>query len=99
MTVPNVGQPQKTSSQAVTALVLGILSLVCCPILGPIAWYMGSQERRAIREGRAPLSGEGLALAGIVTGVLGTLYMVFVAFWIFFAGGLAILSGMAQGWQ
>lgn len=99
MTVPNVGQPEKASSQAVTALVLGILSLACCPVLGPIAWYMGYQERKAIRERRAPLSGEGLALAGVVLGILGSLYLVFMTLWIFFMGGMAILSGMAQGWQ
>jgi Domain of unknown function (DUF4190) len=99
MTVPNVGQPEKASSQAVTALVLGILGLLCCPILGPIAWYMGNQERKAVRERRSPASGEGLAVAGMVLGILGTLYLLFAMMWIFFMGGMAILSGMAQGWQ
>lgn len=99
MTVPNVGQPEKASSQAVTALVLGILGLLCCPILGPIAWYMGNQERKAVRERRSSASGEGLAVAGMVLGILGTLYLLFAMMWIFFMGGMAILSGMAQGWQ
>ena len=32
-----------------TALVLGILGVVCCGLLAPIAWYRGNQELQAIR--------------------------------------------------
>lgn len=95
MTVANPGQPQSASTQAITSLVLGILSLVCCPILAPIAWYIGSQEVKAVREGRSPIAGEGIAKAGMIIGIIGTIWMVLVALWIFFMGGMAILQGMA----
>lgn len=95
MTVANPGQPQSASTQAITSLVLGILSFVCCPILAPIAWFIGSQEVKAIREGRSPIAGEGIAKAGMIIGIIGTIWMVLVALWIFFWGGMAIIQGMA----
>lgn len=94
MTVANPGQPQSASSQAIASLVLAILSFFCCPLLAPIAWYLGSQEIKAIREGRSPSAGEGIAKVGMILGILGTVWMVLVALWIFFAGGLAILQGI-----
>jgi hypothetical protein len=94
MTVVNPGQQQSASTQAITSLVLGILSLFCCPILAPIAWYIGSQEVKAIREGRSPIAGEGIAKAGMIIGIIGTIWMVLVALWIFFWGGLAVFQAM-----
>lgn len=91
--------PQPTSSQAITALVLGVLSLLCCPFLGPIAWYLGNQERKAIREGRAPASGETLALVAVILGILGTIYLAGFVLWMFFMGGMAILGGAMGGFQ
>lgn len=100
MSYPTAGQPaQSASSQAVTALILGILGLICCGLLAPIAWYLGNQEVKAIREGRSSLAGEGLAKAAMILGIIGTILLVLTTLWIFFAGGLAILQGMmaAQG--
>jgi Domain of unknown function (DUF4190) len=96
MTVANPGQPQSTSTQAITSLVLGILSLFCCPLLAPIAWYLGNQELKAIREGRSPAAGEGIAKAGLILGIIGTIWMVLLALWVFFMGGMAVLSGLAS---
>ncbi len=60
-----------TNSNAVTALVCGILSLICCgPILGPIALIKGAEARREI----AATDNEGgdiMALIGMVLGGLG----------------------------
>ena len=98
MSVANPPQPQSQSSstQAVTSLVLGILGVVCCGLLAPIAWYLGSQEQKAIREGRSPAAGEGLAKAAVVLGIIGTILLVLSVLWIFFMGGMAILQGMAN---
>ncbi|HEV8582379.1 MAG TPA: DUF4190 domain-containing protein [Thermoanaerobaculia bacterium] len=93
---PPQPQPQSSSTQAVTALVLGILGVVCCGLLAPIAWYLGSQEQKAIREGRSPAAGEGLAKAAVILGVIGTVLLVLSVVWIFFWGGMAILQGMAN---
>lgn len=97
MTVPGEGQQsQSPSSQAITALVLGILGIVtCCGILSPIAWYLGSQEQKAIREGRSPAAGEATAKVATILGIVGTVMMVFGLLWVFFWGGLAVLSAMA----
>ena len=89
--------PDKPSSQAVTALVLGILSFVCCQILGPVAWYLGNQEQRSIREGRSSAAGQGFATAGMILGIIGTVLLVFSLIWIFALGGMAIVGGILEG--
>ena len=94
MTVANPGQPQSSSNQAITALVLGILGIVCCGLLAPIAWYLGNQELKAIAEGRSPIAGEGLAKAAKILGIIGTILLVFTIVWVFFWGGMAILQGV-----
>lgn len=96
MSVATPGQPQSSSTQAITALVLGILGIVCCGLLAPIAWYLGSQEQKAIREGRSPAAGEGLAKAAVILGMIGTILLVLGILWIFFMGGMAILQGIAN---
>jgi hypothetical protein len=95
MTVANPGQQQSASTQAITALVLGILGVICCNILGPVAWYVGNQELKAVREGRSPMAGEILAKIGMILGIIGTVLMVLGLLWLFFMGGMAILQGMA----
>jgi hypothetical protein len=97
MTIPGEGQPQSASSQAITALVLSILGVVCCGFLAPIAWYLGTQEQKAIREGRSPAAGEGLAQAAVIIGIIGTILLVFGLLWVFFWGGMAVLSGIMGG--
>lgn len=92
MAVASPGQPQSASTQAIAALVLGLLSLICCGLLGPVAWYLGSQEGKAIAAGSSPAAGEGLAKVGMILGILGTVYLGFVIFWVFFLGGMAMLS-------
>lgn len=96
MSVANPGQQQSSSTQAVTALVLGILGVVCCGLLAPIAWYLGNQEMKAIREGRSPAAGEGISKAAVILGIIGTVLLVLSVLWIFFMGGMAILQGMAN---
>jgi hypothetical protein len=84
------------SNQAITALVLGILGLVCCSIAAPFAWYFGQTELTAIRDGRSSTAGEGMAMAGKITGIIGTIIMVFALLWILFFGGMAVIQGMAH---
>jgi hypothetical protein len=55
-------------------LVLGILSLVVAQIiLGPIAWIMGNNDLREIREGRMDPEGEANTNAGRICGMIGTI--------------------------
>ncbi|MGB5188345.1 MAG: DUF4190 domain-containing protein [Acidimicrobiia bacterium] len=63
-------------SQATTVLVLGILSLVVCQILGPIAWVMGNSELAGIDAGRRPPQNRGTAQAGRILGIISTVLMI-----------------------
>jgi len=63
------------SSQATTALVLGILGVVVCGILAPIAWSMGTKELEAIDGGRRPPQNRGTANAGRILGIVGTVLL------------------------
>ena len=56
-------------------LVLGILGLVLCSVLAPIAWYMGNEEVRAIDAGRRDSANRGTANAGRILGIIGTVLM------------------------
>ena len=98
MTIQGDGlTPQSASSQAITALVVSILGFVtCCFLLSPIGWYLGRQEQKAIGEGRSPKAGESLAQIAVILGIIGTLVMVFFLFWVFFFGGLAVLSALTN---
>jgi len=54
-----------------TVLVLGILSLVVCPLLGIAAWVMGNGDLREMSAGRMDVSGRGLTSAGRICGMIG----------------------------
>ncbi len=96
MSEPQIPAPPsaKASGRATTALVLGILGFVCCQLCAPFAWYIGNQEVKAIKQGTSPAAGQGLAMAGMILGIIGSILLVFAVIWIFFMGGLAILSAM-----
>jgi hypothetical protein len=90
---PAAGTPGP-STQAITALVLGICGIVCCGLLAPIAWYLGAAESRTIRAGLAPAQGAGIANAAKILGIIGTALLLFGIIWIFFMGGMIFLQGM-----
>jgi hypothetical protein len=56
-------------------LVLGILSLIMCAPLGPIAWFMGSGDLRRIDSGRISEEARGLTQAGMICGIIGTVIL------------------------
>jgi hypothetical protein len=60
------------ASQATTVLVLGILGLIICGVLAPVAWIMGKNELEAIDSGRRPPENRGTANAGRILGIIGT---------------------------
>ena len=88
------------SREAVTALVLGILGIVCCAFVAPVAWYLGQNELRAIRQGQASAAGEGMAMAGRILGMIGTalliLGLVVGLLWALFFGGMAAIQGLSN---
>ena len=89
---------QQTHTMAIVSLIFGILGLVgVCPGLGSvIALITGYMAKNDIQRDPVNYSGSGLAMGGIVLGWIGVAFMVcglcgFVL-WLFFAGGMAILS-------
>jgi hypothetical protein len=83
------------SARAIAALVLGILAFPACQLLSPVAWYLGHVELRDIAAGRASLDGQGLARAGQVLGIVGTLLLglilAAVLFWVAVVVGMLAL--------
>ena len=63
------------ASQATTALVLGIIGLVVCQFLGPVAWVMGNNELAAIDAGRRAPENRGTANAGRILGIISTVLL------------------------
>lgn len=92
----NIPPEPPRSQRATTALVLGILGFVCCQLIAPVAWYLGNQELREIRAGRVSPRDEGTAKAGMILGIIGTVFLVLAMFWILFFGGLAFLGALSE---
>ena len=88
-------EPYPEPSQAVTALVLGILGILgglsvfllgilglLVAFLGPFGWYLGRKEMKAIDGGLRNPTNRGTAKAGMVLGIVGTVFTVLsIAFW------------------
>jgi hypothetical protein len=59
-------------SQATLALVLGIIGVFCC-LPAPVAIFIGNSSRRRIEASAGALGGYGLATAGFVLGIIGSI--------------------------
>jgi hypothetical protein len=78
--------PSRVSGLAIASLVFGILC--CIPFFGIIAMILGGSAMIVISRSEGRLGGRGLAIAGMVLGLLGTLFTAFA--------GFATLQGVAQ---
>ncbi len=80
------------SSQATTALVLGILGLIICGVLAPFAWSMGTKELAAIDAGLRPPENRGTANAGRILGIVGTVLLAIgiLVFLLIFVAGVSL---------
>jgi hypothetical protein len=94
---PYQGYPE--ASQSTVILVLGILGLIVCQVLSPIAWYMGNQEVTAIDTGRRDPAGRGTANAGRILGIIGTVFLILgvVALFGFLIVALLVVSDSTSG--
>jgi hypothetical protein len=87
---------RRTDGLAIGALIAGILSLVCfwplCLgiILGPAAAIMGFISRQRVAASGGTVGGGGLALAGLVLGIIG---FIASAAWAIFSIVIASHSG------
>jgi len=96
--MPPGGYPQAapTDNQAVVALVLGICSVFCC-FLGPVAFFLGNSALRRIRASGGTLGGEGMAQAGRILGIIGTILLALGVLWVVVAIAGAISSSRTGG--
>lgn len=77
----SMGSDGSASSNAIFALVLGILSYVACGIIAAIpAWIMGRNELNAINAGRSPEAGRSLAKIGMWLGIINVVISVLAIF-------------------
>lgn len=100
---PMQNQPPTPSSAAgpnqtlaIVSLVLGILGFtLCCGTLLPsiAAVITGFMAKSKAANDPMSYGGAGLALGGIITGVLGTLISIGYLIFVFFLGGLQMMMG------
>lgn len=75
---PSAGGPARNSSKAVAALVVGIVSVLlgfCCAfigLVGIVAIVLGRSAQKEIALSGGALTGEGMAKAGVILGIIGS---------------------------
>lgn len=78
---PYGGPPQTDNGTLI--LILGILSIVCIPLLGPVAWIMGNNALASIGAGTGNPVGQGNVTAGRICGMVGTGFLVLgIVYWV-----------------
>lgn len=78
--------------QSTMVLILGILSVVMLPILGPFAWFFGSKARKEVRQNPGVYKDGGMLTGGWITGIIGTVLLAFAALYVVLMVFLVILS-------
>ena len=94
------GMAPPNDSQATLALVLGIISVVCCYLLGPVALFIGNSSRQRIQASGGTIGGGGMATAGFILGIIGTVFLVLAAIGVVFYAiiiGAAIQNSSSSG--
>lgn len=96
---PGPPQPRGSDGKAIAGMVLGIVAAVlsCLPFVGPvcgtIAIVMYVKFNKAFQESGEQLGGKGMAVAGLVTGIIGAafglLWTIYYMFWVVIFGGAA----------
>ena len=79
---------------ALVSLIIGILGMtICCGGVIPnlIAIVLGFVARSKANSNPAAYGGSGLAMGGIITGVLGLLLSIVMLVFLFFMNGMAII--------
>ena len=91
------GAVPQQSSRAVVAVVLGVLGIICCGLLAPVAWYLAGEELKSIDAGRLPENNRGMAQVAKILGIIGTIILGLGLLWIVFFGGMTVLGALAGG--
>jgi len=79
-----------------TALILGIVGLVCCSPVGIAAFIVGNNAVKEIDANPGRYSNRQIANIGKILGIIAMVLMVLSIIWIVFLGGLSALSGSSS---
>lgn len=71
-------RPLRPAPYAIPSMLLGLASLVSCGFTGPAGLGLGIAALKQIQANPASYGGRALAISGIITGALGTLWILFV---------------------
>jgi hypothetical protein len=82
--------PGATKSDATTVFILGLLGIILCQILAPIAWVKGNTYVQCCAIAEVPP--DGLGVAGRVMGIVGTVLLALTLLWILFVFGMMAIS-------
>jgi len=82
---PEIQPMYRYASRGTTVLVLGILSIMVCSIMGPIAWSMGGEELRRIAAGETSPMGQQSAFAGRICGIVATVMLALTGLFVLWA--------------
>lgn len=86
--------PPPDHPQATTILILGILGLVFCQILGPVAWVMGKRALNEIDASGGALGGRSNVMVGYVCGIISSVLIILgILFFVLF-----VILGLAGVW-
>lgn len=89
---PVAGSEGQNQTLAIVSLVLGIVGIVLCQLTAPVALVTGFMARKKALQNPNEFGGSGFALAGIITGAIGTLLFVLVILYVIFVFVLAASS-------
>ncbi|MBC7900932.1 MAG: DUF4190 domain-containing protein [Saprospiraceae bacterium] len=84
---------QLNQTLAIVSLVLGIVGLIgCAGLTGPVALITGFMARKKVSQNPMEYGGDGMALAGIITGAVGTVILLLVILYMIFVFGVIGIS-------
>lgn len=90
---PVVGGGQD-QTMAIVSLVCGIAGFLICQLVAPVALITGYMARNKAKENPNQYGGEGLALAGMILGAIGSVLLVLVIIYFIFVFGLIASGGL-----
>ncbi|WP_019146427.1 DUF4190 domain-containing protein [Aeromicrobium massiliense] len=70
------GAPPEQNKKALWSMILGIVGLLCCGIAGIVAIVLGNQAKKEIADSAGRQTGEGMAKAGYILGIVAVVLWV-----------------------
>jgi hypothetical protein len=95
VTLPPLPVNKKDSALAITSLVSGLVGWTFLPIIGAIvAIITGHLAKKEIRDSAGTISGDGMALAGLIMGYvqIGLVLLGIICFITFFAAMMPVMN-------